>query len=417
MMPGRPDQFTQDVDRRMALAREWDELVEQVRALEGFEDFLRPPRLETLLPAADRGPVVIINISRWRCDALVVRASGVSVVELPNLRQEDVVAEVEAYLDAVQGRQAATLAGRYTRGTSVRDIDPADAANPVEAALDRCLHWMWDAFAADVLRHLGYTAPPAGDWPRIWWCPTGPLALLPVHAAGDHSTAGEAVLDRVISSYTPTLRALVEARNGAGPRHPGAERMLFVGMPHTPGQADLPNVQSEQLLITELFGDACTALVGERATRDTVMAQLHDHEWVHFACHGEQNLADPSHGGLLVHDGPLTVTDFSAQQYSGDFAYLSGCKTAVGGVHLPDEAITLAAALHYTGYRHVIATLWSIWDKEAAQVAKEVYEDVAAGGVLNADRSAQALHHAVRRLRTEHRHRPSVWTPFAHTGP
>jgi hypothetical protein len=31
------------VDRRMALAREWDDLVAQVRKLEGFEDFLMPP--------------------------------------------------------------------------------------------------------------------------------------------------------------------------------------------------------------------------------------------------------------------------------------------------------------------------------------------------------------------------------------
>ncbi len=31
------------VDRRMALAREWDELVEKVGKLDGFEDFLKPP--------------------------------------------------------------------------------------------------------------------------------------------------------------------------------------------------------------------------------------------------------------------------------------------------------------------------------------------------------------------------------------
>jgi CHAT domain-containing protein len=120
---------------------------------------------------------------------------------------------------------------------------------------------------------------------------------------------------------------------------------------------------------------------------------------------------------LLVQDGTLTVTDLSSQQYRGDFAYLSGCKTAVGGVHLPDEAITLAAALHYTGYRHVIATLWSVWDLEAAQVAEDVYRAVAPDGVLHADRAAAALHDAVRRLRKERRDRPSVWTPFAHTGP
>jgi hypothetical protein len=56
-------------------------------------------------------------------------------------------------------------------------------------------------------------------------------------------------------------------------------------------------------------------------------------------------------------------------------------------------------------------------DNEAAQVAEEVYQDVAPGGVLHGDRTAEALHHAVRRLRARHLHRPSVWTPFAHTGP
>lgn len=403
--------FTHDVDRRMALAREWDELVEQVRRLDGFEDFLLSPRLETLLPVARGGPVVIINVSRWRCDALVVQESGVDVVDLPDMRQHIVEAEVQAYLQAVGAQQAQ----QTPRGRIKRDADPIEPVKTVETALDHCLLWMWEAFAEKVLDHLGYTGTPAGAWPRVWWCPTGPLALLPIHAAGDHRTAGNAVLDRVISSYTPTLRALVEARGSADVTAP--DKMLFVGMPTTPNQPDLPNVGREQRFIENLFGARRTSRVAGQATRDEVMAQLREHSAVHFACHGEQDLDDPSHGGLLVQDGRLTVTDLSSQQYRGEFAYLSGCKTAVGGVNLPDEAITLAAALHYTGYRHVIATLWSVWDDEAAQIAEEVYERIAPGGVLRAESSAEALHHAVRRLRAARRDRPSAWTPFSHIGP
>jgi hypothetical protein len=52
------------IDQRMALAREWDDMVEQVRQLDGFEDFLKPPRLGRLLPAGEAGPVVIVNLSR-----------------------------------------------------------------------------------------------------------------------------------------------------------------------------------------------------------------------------------------------------------------------------------------------------------------------------------------------------------------
>jgi CHAT domain-containing protein len=240
--------------------------------------------------------------------------------------------------------------------------------------------------------------------------------MLPIHAAGDHRTPGASALDRVISSYTPTVRALAEAR--ATRIETGASaRMLLVGMPHTPGQPDLPNVKVEEQLVEHRFAGRLTSLVGPAATRERVLTELPDHRWVHFACHGEQDLEDPSQGGLLVQDGMLTVTDLGSRRHRGEFAYLSGCKTAVGGVHLPDEAITLAAALHYTGYRHVIATLWTVRDAAAARVAADVYEGLTQYGAPRADDAAAALHRAVRRLRERHRDRPSVWTPFAHTGP
>ena len=47
---------SREVDRRMAAAREWDDTVAQVRRLPGFEDFLLPPRLSTLLPTTGSGP-------------------------------------------------------------------------------------------------------------------------------------------------------------------------------------------------------------------------------------------------------------------------------------------------------------------------------------------------------------------------
>ncbi|CAG8697403.1 9223_t:CDS:1, partial [Acaulospora colombiana] len=49
--------------------------------------------------------------------------------------------------------------------------------------------------------------------PRIWWCATGPLAFLPIHAAGiyDPGSVDSQISDYVISSYTPTLSALLES--------------------------------------------------------------------------------------------------------------------------------------------------------------------------------------------------------------
>jgi hypothetical protein len=417
MVPETAD-ASRAVDRRLALAREWDALVDQVRELEGFEDFLRPPRLERLLQAAEAGPVVIVNISPWRCDALIVTTAGVEVKNLAGLTAEATIARARDYMNGLQ---------------QVEDAARTAVAQHLQEAMGRCeetlrdvTEWLWDQIAAPVLAVLGFTGPPApgGFWPRLWWCPTGVLSLLPLHAAGRHTTAGrvrhESVLDRVVSSYTPTLRALLEARGEqartTGPDGPPGQRMLIVGLAHTPGQMPLPNVTRELRLLTELFPDHHTILDGPAATWDAVHAQLPRHGWVHFSCHGDQNLADPSRGGVLLYDRLLTVAEISEGQYHGDFAFLSACKTATGGVTLPDEAITLAAALHYTGYRHVIGTLWSIRDRTAADVADAVYADLTSTGAFEPRRAAIALHSAIRRLRDAGKPL-SQWMPFTHTGP
>jgi hypothetical protein len=63
------------VDRRMAPTGEWDRLLGEVGRSAGFEDFL-PPRLDRLRPAASGGPVAVINVSRWRCDTLVITSQA-----------------------------------------------------------------------------------------------------------------------------------------------------------------------------------------------------------------------------------------------------------------------------------------------------------------------------------------------------
>jgi CHAT domain-containing protein len=120
---------------------------------------------------------------------------------------------------------------------------------------------------------------------------------------------------------------------------------------------------------------------------------------------------------LLLRDATLTVADVTEGRFHGDFAGLSACKTAVGGIDLLDEAITLAAALHYTGYRHVVAALWSVDNRTSSAVFARLYGMIAAEGHLLPDRAPAALHHVVRELRDRHPAWPNKWTPFAHTGP
>jgi CHAT domain-containing protein len=170
-------------------------------------------------------------------------------------------------------------------------------------------------------------------------------------------------------------------------------------------------VAEEREMLMRLFAGRYTLLDGPQATVAEVQAQLPAHRWAHFSCHGHQLLDDPSEGGLRLIDGRLTIASLSTRQYQGDFAFLSACQTATGGTKLADEAISLTAALHYTGYRHVIGTLWSVFDTTATEVARAVY---ATG--FSPENSARRLHHVLRDTMRDTQ-RLSVWTPFTHTGP
>ena len=399
-------------EARMAAARRFDDLVEQVRALEATAlfphpvSFLKPPSADSLLPRAGEDPIVIVNISQWRCDVLILTHKGVIVIELPHLTEKQVLEEANRYLRALQQfeRSHHTAADRLV----------------LEMAITTCLQWLWDHIAAPILDTLDHTTPPTGAWPRLWWCTTGALTLMPLHAAG-HLYTTNTVHDRVVSSYTPTVRALDRAR--AQPPSTHQPQILIVSLPNTPGQNELPGAHTERDFLAARFTEnRRTILTDAEATRATVLANLAKHRWLHASCHGTQNLANPSAGGLLPYDwntaGLITVTELSGPDHAGgEFAFLSACKTAIGGVTSLDEAINVAAAMQHAGWRHVIGTLFSVWDDSAASITQHLYPQLQRNGTFDPTTSAEALHHAVHQLRSSQPGRPSTWIPFIHIGP
>ena len=94
---------------------------------------------------------------------------------------------------------------------------------------------------------------------------------------------------------------------------------------------------------------------------------------------------------------------------------LSACDTAVTTTDLADEVIHVSSAFHLAGYPRVIGTLWTIDDDAAVTIADLVYAELTAGQP-DADRAAEALHHAVIRVRRDHPDRPSLWASHLHIG-
>jgi tetratricopeptide (TPR) repeat protein len=65
------------------LTKEWESIIEKIRSLPDFQYFLKPRNISSLMDAAQNGPVVVLNITEKRCDALALVAGMEEVIHIP----------------------------------------------------------------------------------------------------------------------------------------------------------------------------------------------------------------------------------------------------------------------------------------------------------------------------------------------
>jgi hypothetical protein len=421
------DSVRRTIDHRRHLAEEFAQVLADIRALDGFGSFALPPATDQLLAQAAEGPVVVFIVSAYRSDALLLTTEGITSLELPGLDQATVIDQVTIFHQAL----------RTATGSAVG----AERIG-AQAMLRQVLRWLWDVAVEPVLLALGHHGPPATgqSWPRVWWAPGGLLGLLPIHAAGHHARLPDprhrTAMDRVVSSYTPTIGALAHARTRAAAAPVAADRSLIVAMPTTPGLprgGRLYQVPAEAALLCSrlphpvLLTNAAApdrTPADRTATKPNVLAHLPGCAIAHFACHGYTDPADPSASRLLLHDhldNPLTVADLAPVALErAQLAFLSACGTALTSdttTELLDEAIHLTSACQLAGFPHVVGTLWTIDDDIATTIAETFYTDLTTrSGILDTRRCAQALHHAVRTVRDRYPITPSLWAAHIHAG-
>jgi CHAT domain-containing protein len=250
----------------------------------------------------------------------------------------------------------------------------------------------------------------------------GPLTFLPIHAAGLYATKDQPkISDYVVSSYTPTLTALLSAQRPVA--EPGnIPHLLIVTQPATPGQNLLPGTVNEanaiQILRNQTRRLHLTHLDGKGATVPAVLNHMAECSWIHLACHGIQDAVNPTDSAFVLIDSRLTLKEIMKQSFSHtELAFLSACETAMGDGELPEEAIHLAAGMLMAGYGSVVATMWSIQDDDAPIVAEKFYKYLIEEAGGDSGRAAYALHRAVAHL-AEVRGEANFmrWAPFIHLG-
>ncbi|KAF7350029.1 CHAT domain-containing protein [Mycena venus] len=438
--PSHKDHIALDTDDALyrKLNSEWDQALNEVRQQPGFAQFLRPKLMTELRVSATNGPIIILNASKSTCAAFIVTASqDVRCVRLDNMSFDYAQFLVELLRATLKGslvQISQFLAhSRQTSGKSpvmlqrlLGKLENEEDYNP-DDVFRAMLKVLWENVVRPVFNILKLKKSDSPS--RLWWCPTGPFTFLPIHAAGLYEELGtDSVSDYVVSSYTPTLTSLLDPHTEAV----SAFKMTAVIQPETPGLPSLPATRNELLRIRKVVPQKWLTSLGDtpEATVDIATRHLKKSSVVHFACHGTQDLQNPLETGLHLTDGRLRVSEFMrgtdhvARKKSMSLAFLSACETAKGDDNAPDEAMHLAATLLFSGFRGVVATMWTMADADGPEIAEPFYEYLFKGCDADADppvlpdltKGAEALHIAVAKLRTDPTVSFTRWVPFVHYG-
>jgi CHAT domain-containing protein/tetratricopeptide (TPR) repeat protein len=361
-------------------------ILREIRATPGSERYMLGTTYATLRKAAHKNPVVVLVAGRGRAFALII--SNATQDQPLALRLELTSDDVSAL------RLSAEQAGLRSRA-DMRGCEPEArlglALRTIKADINHKSHKVlaeiWRKVTKPVIDHLQLevcTSTRRDDVqlthmtqkvtgrsrPRLHWCANGDFVFLPLHAAGVYSgplANRQCCSDYVISSYTPTVSALLRAQAQVPSIRSTDVNMLLVGEDSAKNSSlsELWNVQkeltyTETIATTKHFGHTVETIARE-ATVERVTERIKTASFVHLACHGLQHRTNALESGFYLNDDKLTISKLMELQLDHPwFAYLSACETAKGDAEQPDQVMHLAAAMLFAGFKHVVATMWSV---------------------------------------------------------
>jgi hypothetical protein len=218
--------------------KELENCIDEIRRLPGFGSFQMGLTAEQMKNASMDGSIIVVNITILRSDAIVVSPTGFKVTPLTGL-------------DSVQAQKWIDQGLTATSQRKNKDYR-------------QFLAWLWHECVRPVLDEHQYLLEHSIErLPRVWWIGTGLASSFPFHAAGDISVGlTENAYCRVLSSYTPSIKALTYARervSTTGTSSIDPPKLLIIAMANTPDAKDLPGVMAETSAVEEALGTSIHA--------------------------------------------------------------------------------------------------------------------------------------------------------------
>jgi CHAT domain-containing protein/tetratricopeptide (TPR) repeat protein len=291
------------------------------------------------------------------------------------------------------------------------------------------------------------------DKPRLLLALDGALQYVPFAAlpspANNHTGRLAAAHDIVVIPSLSAVAAL-PARGGARQKTLAifADPVVTAADPRLPARASVAQVAAsasntllertsvdralERLPATSYEAQALAGLVpaeqrfvasGFDASRETVLgATLEQYRYVHFATHGLVDARYPGLSALVLsqfdeqgaeRNGFLRLHDIYNLQLDADVAVLSACETALGRDIRGEGLVGLTQGFMYAGARSVVASLWQVPDRAAAELMTRFYRHLLQGDQL----PSAALRRAQSDLAAERRFAdPYFWSGFVLIG-
>ncbi|KAF8840585.1 hypothetical protein BDN67DRAFT_1011322 [Paxillus ammoniavirescens] len=402
------------------LVEEWNMVVAQIRTFKGFSQFLLPPLFSDLQEASCDGPVIVLIASKFSCNAVIVlhKQSPIHIhlettletlTTLTKQFRKEIFGFKKEYPRFTRNHeQNQSLPAEFTQRQSeilaeILEALHSPSTREISNGMIKVLRYLWTTVVSPVVVELEEVGVQKDS--RIWWCPSPIFTALPLHAAGPYRSGQRNLEHLYISSYTPSLSALLKACQMRDKFSPVNVNFAAIVQAKPAGQKTALLYPDEEANMIEYHlspshPTAFTKLTSATSTTDTALDALQKNQWIHFSCHGSQDFSEPFKSSLEMLDGPLSLLDIiNSELANHEFVYLSACQTAVGDIKTPDEMIHLAAGLQFGGVKSVIGTQWSVHDGVAYLLASEFYKEFCADGVMDCTRAARALHQALQSLK------------------
>lgn len=349
--------------------RELAKVLTAVRELPGLSDFATGLNIEWLVNAAAPGaPLLYVNPTPWgtmllsvsadahpavdlrlldRPTALELYSQLVASVDLDNANHNDDELGGESYLLAVTGH--------------------GDEPDYLKRAIDHAFGFVGKALARPIAKQLEKL-----EAHSVTLVLCGPVGAVPVGACAWTARAGEEkLIDRFTVAYAPSAMVAAIARARAAARRPN-RRLVALGDPNGNLEAAGPEVRE----IARGFDPNGVLATGDAATLSFLRSHAAAATHIHLACHASGGLFDRDDSLLALADGAVTIEQLTAiEGLWPRLVVVSACQAAQSELSgLPEEALSIGAALLAAGAAGAIAALWPVHDAATALLMVRLYE-------------------------------------------